>query len=148
MKKPTKKELLEKYETREPNLFVQFDAFKTAGDQDNLMPPDGDGFWFQARRTYELMDRVDVRILISPGADRRDVRVALKKLMDQIDQDGIHLLDGAKEESEETRGIDGIVESLIRIRGFQWKDFEHLIRAAKEKLDDKATKPEDECPFW
>ena len=148
MKKPTKKELLEKYETREPNLFVQFDAFKTAGDEDNLMPPDGDGFWFQARRTYELMDRVDVRVLISPEADRKDVRVALKKLMDQIDQDGLQLLDGAKEESEKSRGIDGIAESLIRIRGFQWKDFEYLIRAAKEKLEDKTTKPDDECPFW
>jgi hypothetical protein len=118
MKKPSKRELLEKYQTREPKLFVQIDAFKTAGDEDNLMPPDGDGFWFQARHTYELMDRVDVRVLISPEADRKEVRGVLKKLMDQIDQDGLQLLDGAKEESEKTRGIDGIVESLIRLRGF------------------------------
>ena len=148
MKKPTKRELLEKYETREPKLFVQIDAFKTAGDEDNLMPPDGDGFWFQARHTYELMDRVDVRVLISPEADRKDVRGVLKKMMDQIDQDGLQLLDGAKEELEKTRDIDGIVDSLIRIRGFQRKDFEHLIRAAKEKLDDKTTKSDDDCPFW
>ena len=148
MKKPTKRELLEKYQAREPKLFIQIDAFKTAGDEDNLMPPDGDGFWFQARRTYELMDRVDVRVLISPEAYRKDIRVVLKKLMDQIDQNGLPLLDGAKEESEKSRGIDGIADSLIRVRGFQWKDFEYLIRAAKEKLDDKTTKPDDECPFW
>jgi hypothetical protein len=148
MKKPTKRELLEKYQTREPTLFVQIDAFKTAADGDNLMQPDGDGFWLQARHTFELMDSVDVRVLISPKADRKDVRVVLKKLMDRIDQDGLQLLDGAKEDLEKTQGIDGIVESLIRIRGFQWNDFERLFRAAREKFDDKTPKSDDECPFW
>ncbi|MCX6226954.1 MAG: hypothetical protein NTV01_19765, partial [Bacteroidia bacterium] len=75
------------------------------------------------------------------GFETSEYSARRQKLMDQIDQDGLQLLDGAKEESEKSRGIDGIAESLIRIRGFQWKDFEHLIRAAKEKLEDKTTKP-------
>ncbi|OGP87443.1 MAG: hypothetical protein A2156_13500 [Deltaproteobacteria bacterium RBG_16_48_10] len=148
MRKPTKKELLEKYRTREPKLFVQVDAFKMTGDEDNLMQPDGDGFWFQARHTYELMEGVDVRILINPKADRKDIIRMLEKMRDRIDQDWPQLLEEARDELERTHGIDGIAESLIRIRGFQLNDFERLIRTAKEKLDEKSVKSDDECPFW
>jgi hypothetical protein len=147
MRKPTKEELLERYQTREPKLFVQIDAFNTTGDEDNLMQPDGDGYWFQARRTYELMDGVDVRILINPGADRKEVMPMLKKMMDKIGRDWSQLLEGAREELETTHGIDGIAESLIRIRGFQLNDFERLIRVAKEKLNDKTAKSDDDFPF-
>ncbi len=59
MKKPTKRELLEKYQTREPTLFVQIDAIKTTADGDNLVQPDGDGFWLHdcaAFATYLCTD--------------------------------------------------------------------------------------------
>jgi hypothetical protein len=147
MKRPTKRELLDKYQTREPTLFVQIDAMKTMADGDNLIQPDEDGFWFQARQTFELLDPIDVRVLISPKTDRRDVRIMLNKLADRIDHDGFDLLDGTKEEIESARGIDGIVESLIRIRGFQPKDFERLFQAAKERFDDTTQKPDDGFPF-
>ena len=148
MGKPTKKELLEKYQKREPRLFVQIDALKTTGNEDNLMQPDEDGFWFQARRTYELMDGVDVRILIHPKADWKDVIRMLKKMIHKVEHDWPHLLEEAKDELDSTRGIDGIAESLIKIRGFQMNDFEKLIRAAQEKLSEKTVKSDDECPFW
>jgi hypothetical protein len=147
MKKPTKEELLERYQARKPKLFVQIDAFKTAGDEDNLMQPDGDGYWFQARHTYELMDGVDVRILINPSADRKEVVSMLEKMMDKIGKDWSQLLEGARDELETTHSIDGIAESLIRIRGFQLNDFERLNRVAKEKLDDKTAKSDDDFPF-
>ena len=148
MGKPTKKELLEKYQTREPKLFVQIDAFRTTGNEDNLMQPDEDGFWFQARRAYELMDGVDVRILINPKADWKDIMLMLKKMIHKVDHDWPYLLEETKDELDTTRGIDGIAESLIKIRGFQINDFEKLIRAAQEKLNGKTVKSEDECPFW
>ena len=144
--KPTKRELLEKYQTREPTLFVQIDAIKTA-DGDNLIRPDEDGFWFQARQTFELLDPVDVRVLISPRTNPKDVRVVLKKLADRIGHDGLDLLDAAREEVESARGIDGIVESLIRIRGFQREDFERLCRTARERFDDGTQKSDDDFPF-
>ncbi len=147
MKKPTKRELLEKYQTREPTLFVQIDAIKTTADGDNLVQPDGDGFWFQARPTFELLDNVDVRVLISPKTDRKDVRTVLSKLVDRIDHNGLDLLDGAKEVHETAQGIEGIVESLVRIRGFQRKDFERLLQAARERFDDRDQKPDDDFPF-
>ena len=147
MKKPTQKELLDKYQTREPKLFVQIDAFKTAGDEDNLMQPDGDGFWFQARHTYELMDEVDVRILLNPKTDRREVVSMLKKMVDKIGKNWPQLLEGARDELETTHSINGIAESLIRIRGFQFNDFERLMRAAKEKLNDKSAKSDEDSPF-
>ena len=148
MKKPEKKELLEKYQTREPKLFIQIDAIKTTGDEDNLMQPDGEGFWFQARHTYELMDGVDVRILISPKADRRDVVSMLKKMMDKMGNEWPQLSEENRDELETTHRIEGIAESLIQIRGFQLNDFERLIRVAKERLDDKTAKPDDDFPFW
>ncbi len=57
-------------------------------------------------------------------------------------------IEEAKGELDTTRGIDGIAESLIKIRGFQMNDFEKLIRAAQEKLSEKTVKSDDECPFW
>ena len=147
MRKPSKKELLDKYQARDPKLFVQIDAIKTAGDEDNLMQPDGDGFWFQARHTYELMDGVDVRILLNPKADRKEVVSILKKMMDKIGKDWPQLFEGARDELETTHSINGIAESLIRIRGFQVNDFERLMRAAKEKLNDKSAKSDDDSPF-
>ena len=147
MNKPTQKELLEKYQTREPKLFVQIDALKTGGNEDNLMEPDGDGFWFQARHTYELMDEVDVRILLNPKADPKEVVSMLKKMMDKIGKDWPQLLKGAMDEVETSHSIDGIAESLIRIRGFQLNDFERLMRVAKEKLNNKSAKSDDDSPF-
>jgi hypothetical protein len=93
------------------------------------------------------LDPVDVRILINPRTDRKDVRIMLNKLADRIDHDGLDLLDGAKEEIESAQGVDGIVESLIRIRGFQRKDFERLFRAARERFDPKTERPDDDFPF-
>ncbi len=148
MKKPTKRELLDKYQTREPTLFIQIDAIKTTADGNNLVQPDGDGFWLQARHTFELLDNVDVRVLISPKTDRKDVRSVLSKLVDRIDHSGFDLLDGAREVQETAQGINGIVESLIRIRGFQREDFERLLRAAKERFEEKTKKPDDDFPFW
>ncbi|HSB07384.1 MAG TPA: hypothetical protein VLK23_19570 [Thermodesulfobacteriota bacterium] len=148
MGNPTKKELLERYQTREPKLFVEIDAFKTTGNEDNLMQPDEDGLWFQARRAYELMDGVDVRIMIDPKANWKDVMLMLKKMIHKVEHDWPHLLEEVKEELDTTRGIDGIAESLIKIRGFQMNDFEALIRAAQGKLNGKTSKSDDECPFW
>ena len=148
MKRLTKKELLERYQAREPRLFVQIDAVKTVGNEDNLMPPDEDGFWFQARHTYELMDGADISVLVNPRTDRKDVVGMLKKLIIKMDQDWSYLLDEAKDELATAHGVEGIVESLIRIRGFQLNDFERLAQAAREKLEGKTVQSDDDSPFW
>ena len=147
MRRLTKKELLERYQAREPRLYIQIDAVKTIGNEDNLMPPDEDGFWFQARHTYELMDGADISVLVNPRTDRKDVVGMLKKVIIKMDQDWSYLLDEAKDELATAHGVEGIVESLIRIRGFQLNDFEQLIKAAKERLDKKKEAPDEEWPF-
>ena len=148
MRRLTKKELLERYQAREPRLFVQIDAVKTVGNEDNLMPPDEDGFWFQARHTYELMDGADIIVLVNPRTDRKDVVGMLKKLIIKMDQDWSYLFDEAKDELATAHGVEGIVESLIRIRGFQLNDFERLAQAAREKLEGKTVQSDDDSPFW
>ncbi len=148
MEKPTQEKLLEKYRSREPKLFVQIDGVQVRDNEDNLMQPDDDGFWFQARSTYELMDRTDVRILIHPKIDRRDALRMLKKMIDKVEHDWPQLLKEMGDEWETTRGIEGIAESLIRLRGFELDDFEKLRQAAKERLDKRAVISDDECPFW
>ena len=148
MRRLTKKELLERYQAREPRLYIQIDAVKTIGNEDNLMPPDEDGFWFQARHTYELMDGADISVLVNPRTDRKDVVGMLKKLIIKMDQDWSYLFDEAKDELATAHGVEGIVESLIRIRGFQLSDFEKLIQAAREKLEGKTVQSDDDSPFW
>jgi hypothetical protein len=148
MRRLTKKELLERYQAREPRLYIQIDAVKTIGNEDNLMPPDEDGFWFQARHTYELMDGADISVLVNPRTDRKDVVGMLKKLIIKMDQDWSYLLDEAKDELATAHGVEGIVESLIRIRGFQLNDFERLAQAAREKLQGKTVQSDDDSPFW
>jgi hypothetical protein len=147
MESPTKKELIEKYQTREPKLFVQVDAFKTLGNEGNLMPPDEDGFWFQARPSYELMDGADITVLINPKTDRKDAVLMLEKMAGKMDREWSRLLEEARSELTTTHGIEGIVESLIRIRGFQLNDFETLVRVAKEKFVEKAGRRDEEWPF-
>ena len=147
MGSPPKKELIEKYQTREPKLFVQVDAFKTAGNEDNLMHPDEDGFWFQARPSYELMDGADITVLINPKTDRKDAVLMLEKMAGKMDREWSRLLEEARSELTTTHGIEGIVESLIRIRGFQLNDFETLVRVAKEKFVKKAGRRDEEWPF-
>ena len=112
------------------------------------MPPDEDGFWFQARHTYELMDGADISVLVNPRTDRKDVVGMLKKLIIKIDQDWSYLLDEAKDELATAHGVEGIVESLIRIRGFQLNDFERLAQAARKKFEGKTVQSDDESPFW
>jgi len=148
MRRLTKKELLERYQAREPRLYIQIDAVKTIGNEDNLMPPDEDGFWFQARHTYELMDGADIIVLVNPRTDRKDVVGMLKKLIIKMDQDWSYLFDEAKDELATAHGVEGIVESLIRIRGFQLNDFERLAQAAREKLEGKTVQSDDDSPFW
>ncbi len=148
MEKPTKEGLLEKYRARDPKLFVQIDGFQIQDHEDNLMKPDDEGFWFQARTTYELMDRADVRILIDPQIHRKDASRMLKKMIDKIEHDWLQLLKETGDEWETSRGMEGIAESLIRLRGFELEDFEKLVQAAKERLEKRAVKSDDECPFW
>lgn len=147
MRRLTKKELLERYQGREPRLYIQIDAVKANGNEDNLMPPDEDGFWFQARHTYELMDGADISVLVNPRTDRKDVVGMLKKVVTKMDRDWSHLLDEAKDELATAHGIEGIVESLIRIRGFQMSDFEQLVKAAKERFDKTIEGSDEEWPF-
>jgi hypothetical protein len=144
---PAKKELLEKYQAREPKLFVQIDAFRTPGNEGNLIQPDEDGFWFQARPTYELMDGAEITILINPKTDQKDIPLMLKKIADRIDRDWSPLLEEARGELAHAHGVEGIAESLIRIRGFQMNDFEKLVQVAKEKLNKKKAQPDEDWPF-
>ena len=111
------------------------------------MRPDEDGFWLQARPSYELMDGADVTVLVNPQTDLRDAVLMLKKMAKKMDEDGARLLEEARNESTTAHGIEGIAESLIRIRGFQLDDFEELIRVAKEKIGEKTGTPEEEWPF-
>jgi hypothetical protein len=148
MRSSTKKaELIEKYQAREPRLFVRVDALKTTGDGDNLMPPDGDGFWFQARPSRELIDGADITLLIDPRTDRKDAISMLKKIAIKIEEDWSRLLEETMDEVSTAGGIEGIAESLIRIRGFGLADFERLAQAAKDKLGEKKREPDEEWPF-
>ncbi len=147
MMSSTKTELIEKYRAREPRLFVRVDALKTADDGNNLMPPDADGFWFQARPSRELIDGADIVLLIDPRTDRKDVASMLKKVADKIERDWSRLLEETKDELSTTHGIEGIVESLIRIRGFGLADFERLVQTAKDRLEGKERKSDEEWPF-
>ena len=147
MRGSTKTELIEKYQAREPRLFVRVDALKTTDDGDNLMPPDGDGFWFQARSSHELIDGADITLLIDPRTDRKDAVSMLKKVAVKMEGDWSRLLEETKDELSSANGVEGIVESLIRIRGFGLADFERLAQAAKDKIGEKERKPDEEWPF-
>ena len=111
------------------------------------MHPDEDGFWFQARPSYELMDGADITVLINPKTDRKDAVLMLEKMAGKMDREWSRLLEEARSELTTTHGIEGIVESLIRIRGFQLNDFETLVRVAKEKFVEKAGRRDEEWPF-
>ncbi len=147
MMRSTKTELIEKYQAREPRLFVRVDALKTTGDGDNLRPPDEEGFWFQARPSRELIDGADIVLLVDPRTDRKDAVSMLKKIAAKMEGDWSRFLEETRDELSTAHGIEGIVESLIRIRGFGPADFERLAQAAKDKLGEKRKRPEEEWPF-
>jgi hypothetical protein len=148
MEKPSKKELLQRYSTREPKRFLQIEGVKSPADDWNFMQPDEDGFFFQVRPTYELLDgQAGVSIFIDPQMDPRSAERMLKKIVVQLAREWGSLLQGLREDVEMSSGIEGIAESLIRIQGFHLNDFERLVRVAREKLDALPRKLEEDCPF-
>ena len=119
MEKPSKKELLQRYSTREPKRFLQIEGVKSPADDWNFMQPDEDGFFFQVRPTYELLDgQAGVSIFIDPQMDPRSAERMLKKIVVQLAREWGSLLQGLREDVEMSSGIEGIAESLIRSRGF------------------------------
>jgi hypothetical protein len=93
------------------------------------------------------MDGAEITILINPKTDQKDIPLMLKKIADRIDRDWSPLLEEARGELAHAHGVEGIAESLIRIRGFQMNDFEKLVQVAKEKLNKKKAQPDEDWPF-
>ena len=95
MIKPTKDELLAKYQDREPSYFIQFDVVINA-KPDDVTRPDEDRDDICATETYELMRGTNVRVLIKPGTLPGQVRRALKKIRRMIQKSGLPNFDGPK----------------------------------------------------
>jgi hypothetical protein len=74
-----KLQLLEKYMSREPKQFLQFDGF-TNIEGDCQVRPDENGDSFSGSVTTELMHGSDVRVMVIPGTTRDEALRLLKKI--------------------------------------------------------------------
>lgn len=81
-----KAELLEKYATKKPKAFLQYDGLVHAG---TAMPWDEDEDCICCGGTWELMQGVPVRVLISEDACKEDVLRLLEKISNWIEWDGL-----------------------------------------------------------
>jgi len=82
----TKKRLLDKYATKQPTEFTQYDAFVNLPG-DDVMHPDADGDALCSIDTVELMSGIaDLRVLIPKGApiDGEKAAILLKKMAEWI----------------------------------------------------------------
>jgi hypothetical protein len=76
--RPTKRELLEQYNTRAPEPFVRFDAYPAARSDD---------LGLTIELEHQLCDDVPVRVLISPGTLPSGAAQALRHIADRIEGD-------------------------------------------------------------
>ena len=84
MARPTKRQLLDHYESRQPNQFFQIDAFDDLEETEEVKP-DPDGHTIYSCETYELMAGSTVRVLVRPGTPKDTVLKLLEKIRDQIE---------------------------------------------------------------
>jgi len=97
MNAPTRDQLLEKYATREPKAFSQFDGFDWTPDDDDDSIfggikdsfADDDGHGIFGTTTHELMHGADVRVLVNPAASKETVLALLSKITSWIEGDGL-----------------------------------------------------------
>jgi len=75
--------LLEKYMSREPRQFLQFDGFCNVEGDSHLLP-DECGDCFSGSVTTELMHGSDVRVLIIPGTTRKTALRLLSKIRARV----------------------------------------------------------------
>jgi hypothetical protein len=76
--RPTKSGLLERYNLREPEPFVRFDAYPAAT---------AEGIGLSVELDHELADDVPVRVLISPGTLPRSAAEALRHIAAWVERD-------------------------------------------------------------
>ena len=93
MNKPAVDELIQKYQTKEPTQFIQYDVFLNA-KADDMSQLDEDGDSIFETENYELMRGSDIRIFIKPGTPPGRVRNALKKITKRIKKNGLPNFEG------------------------------------------------------
>lgn len=76
--KPSKNRLLERYNAREPEPFVRFDAYPSARSDDLGLSVELD---------HELVEDVPIRVLISPGTLPSSAASALREIAHWIERD-------------------------------------------------------------
>ena len=82
----TKQEILEHYAEREPKSFVQFDGWY--GDKwkgDPIVATDDDGRSMVRGCTTELMYGADVRLLVAPDSDPKEIVALLRQTVEWIE---------------------------------------------------------------
>lgn len=77
---PAQQSLLDKYASREPTPFQQFDGFYLDNEGDDIMQPDDEGHCLFSCRTWELMYGADIRVLVSQDAPREQLPPLIQKL--------------------------------------------------------------------
>ena len=80
----TKGDLLEHYARREPKAFVQIDCWYGGKMDDDIFHADAAGRTVTSGRVEELMLGTDVRILIEPDGDPKEVVALLREAADMI----------------------------------------------------------------
>lgn len=85
-KEQIKADKLKHYENRDPNLFVQVDAFVDCGP-DPVVNPGNKDIGVMGGTTWELMTGVsEVRVLVRGDVSERDAYRGLKKIMDAVEK--------------------------------------------------------------
>lgn len=84
MVRPSKQELLDRYKSRQPNLFKQIDGYDDIEDND-VVQPDEDGHAIFCCDTYELMAGSTVRVLVRPDTPKETVIALLDKIRQQFE---------------------------------------------------------------
>jgi len=86
MVRPTKQELLDRYKSRQPNLFQQIDGYDDIEDNEAVQS-DEDGHVIFCCDTYELMAGSTVRVLVRPDTPKETVIALLDKIRRQYETD-------------------------------------------------------------
>jgi hypothetical protein len=132
-----KTELLKKYESRKPNLFIQYDGFHLPSGGDDIMVPDDKGYWCSSNLTYELMGGANVRVLICPNTPKENVLELLEEIMGFIKGSDMYEIE-AKEELRKITKLNEIKNEMQKISEREdLKDVEYLFTSVKEMLDQK-----------
>ncbi len=143
----TKAGLLEKYEQKEPNLFIQYDGYDYSNNLDAQQhleeivgkSLDIDKHFLEANLAYELMWPADIRIFINPEVSTGVVLKLLDKIKNRIkkNKDCKIGVTGELCKFNTLKELESTLKRLTSENGYTLDDIEYLYDSIKVMRDKK-----------